>query len=119
MFDKRFAELLGQALFLASIQASVGSVEMSSKFSVKNFSKDQETLQNASDALQGYIIVGVVWTVATIFILYSQFDWCGALIGTAMNLLMMGWIIISYIMAFKSASKKYNLQMPTLFGIKL
>ena len=44
-------KLMGKAILLASIQASIGSVEMSSKFSVINFSKDQRTLQAAADAL--------------------------------------------------------------------
>jgi hypothetical protein len=46
-----FFEMFGEAILLASMQFAIGSVEMSSKFSVKNFSKDQETLQNAADAL--------------------------------------------------------------------
>lgn len=37
--------MFGEAILLASMQFSIGSVEMSSKFSVKNFAKDQETLQ--------------------------------------------------------------------------
>jgi hypothetical protein len=31
-------KMIGEAILLASIQFSIGSVEMSSKFSVKNFS---------------------------------------------------------------------------------
>lgn len=44
--------MIGFAVMLASIQFSVGSVEMSSKFSVASFCKDQTTLQRAADALR-------------------------------------------------------------------
>ena len=44
-------KLIGKSILFASMQFAIGSVEMSSKFSVKNFSKDQDTLQNAADAL--------------------------------------------------------------------
>ena len=43
-----YYKTIGEAILFASIQFSIGSVEMSSKFSVMNFSKDQETLQNAA-----------------------------------------------------------------------
>ena len=57
-----YFELFGEAILLASMQFAIGSVEMSSKFSVKNFSKDQETLQNAADALSDYLRIGWFWT---------------------------------------------------------
>ena len=43
-------KLIGKSILFASMQFAIGSVEMSSKFSVKNFSKDQDTLQNAADS---------------------------------------------------------------------
>ena len=43
-----YYKAIGEAILFASIQFSIGSVEMSSKFSVMNFSKDQETLQKAT-----------------------------------------------------------------------
>jgi len=55
-------KIIGEALLYASIVSSIGSVEMSSKFSVMNFSKDQETLQNAADALSDYLRIGLLWT---------------------------------------------------------
>ena len=58
-----YMKMIGEAILLASIQFSIGSVEMSSKFSVKNFSKDQETLQNAADALSDYLKIGIFWTI--------------------------------------------------------
>lgn len=114
--SRGLARIVAKAIFYASIQASLGSVEMSSKFSVMNFSKDQETLQRAADALRSYVIIAVIWTIGTILALYASYGWCGAWIGLAANAVMMGWIIISYVKAFAEAAKRYNLQVPTVFN---
>jgi hypothetical protein len=116
MDGKEFAKVLGKAIFYSSLQSSIGAVEMSSKFSVMNFSKDQETLQRAADALRSYIIIGMIWTIGTVLALYASHGWCGAWLGLATNIVMMGWIIISYIKAFKEAAKQYNLKEPTVFA---
>lgn len=113
--DRGLAKTIAKAIFYASIQASIGSVEMSSKFSVMNFSKDQETLQRAADALKSYMIVGMIWTVGTMLALYASNGICGAYVGLGANLVMLGWIIISYIKAFKEAATRYGLQEPTVF----
>jgi len=114
--SRDLARIIAKAIFYASIQASLGSVEMSSKFSVINFSKDQETLQRAADALRSYVIIAVIWTIGTILTLYASYGWCGAWIGLAANAVMMGWIIISYIRAFAEAAKRYDLKEPKVFS---
>jgi hypothetical protein len=113
--DRDLAKTVAKAIFYASIQASIGSVEMSSKFSVINFSKDQETLQRAADALKSYMMVGTIWTVGTMLALYASNGMGGAYVALAANLVMMGWIFISYLKAFKDAAKRYDLKEPTLF----
>jgi hypothetical protein len=75
--SKKFFKLMGNAILLASIQASIGSVEMSSKYSVINFSKDQTTLQGAADALTGYLFIGTIWMVGSLLINYGQYGWAG------------------------------------------
>lgn len=116
MLSRDTAKLIAKAIFYASIQASIGSVEMSSKFSVKNFSKDQATLDNAADALKNYIWIAGVWTVGTILTLYASYGVPGIIVGFLANAIMMGWIIVSYIMAFQDAATKYNLKMPQIFS---
>lgn len=106
---------IGNAILLASIQASIGSVEMSSKFSVINFSKDQGTLQAAADALTGYMIIAVVWTFGAIMISLGQFGVLGFFCSLISNVVMIGWIIGSYIVSFRIAAKRYNLRFPKLF----
>lgn len=113
--DRDLAKTVAKAIFYASIQASIGSVEMSSKFSVINFSKDQETLQRAADALKSYMIVGTIWTIGTMLALYASNGWCGAYVALTANVVMMGWIFISYIKAFSEAAKRYQLKEPVLF----
>lgn len=107
--------ILGHAIFYSSIQAAIGSVEMSSKFSVINFAKDQETLQNAADALRNYLYIAALWTLATVLVLYSQYGMRGVIAGSLANLGYVGWIYFSYIHAFKRAAEKYKLEEPTVF----
>jgi len=106
--------MIGEAILLASMQFSIGSVEMSSKFSVKNFSKNQETLQNAADALSDYMRIGILWTIGLSIMFYARYDKIGAAMSVIMNLLIIAWIYFSYKQAFEVASKNENLKFPTI-----
>jgi hypothetical protein len=108
-------KLIGKSILFASMQFAIGSVEMSSKFSVKNFSKDQDTLQNAADALSDYLIIGMLWAIGTSLIFYANYKWNGVIINTFINLSIMYWIYWSYIKSFNSACDKYNLDKPIMF----
>jgi len=112
IFSKDGLILLGEAILLASMQFSIGSVEMSSKFSVRNFATDQVTLQNAADALSDYLRIGIIWTIGLTILFYAKYDKIGAIICLLANLLIIAWIYYSYIKAFEEASKKNNLQSP-------
>lgn len=107
-----YFELFGEAVLLASMQFAIGSVEMSSKFSVKNFSKDQETLQNAADALSDYLRIAVFWTIGLSVLFWARYDLVGIAMALVTNLLIVAWIYYSYVYAFEIAAKAYNLQMP-------
>jgi hypothetical protein len=107
--------IIGKAILFASMQFAIGSVEMSSKFSVKNFSKDQDTLDNAADALSDYILIGCLWTIGTSLIFTANYGWLGAFWNIVSNIAIILWIYISYMKAFKDASDKYKLEMPKLF----
>ncbi len=107
-----YMKMIGEAILLASIQFSIGSVEMSSKFSVKNFSKDQETLQNAADALSDYLKIGIFWTIGVAILEFSNYGALGAITAVIANLLIMVWVYVSYLQSFKIASDKYKLEKP-------
>jgi len=109
-----YYKAIGEAILFASIQFSIGSVEMSSKFSVMNFSKDQETLQNAAYALTDYLKIALLWTIGTSLIMYSNFSYIGLTTNILTNAVIVGWIIYSYHICFQKASDKYKLQYPTL-----
>ncbi len=111
-------KVIGKAILFASMQFAIGSVEMSSKFSVKNFSKDQDTLQNAADALSDYILIGIFWTIGTSLVFYASYGIEGLIANIAANFGILAWIYYSYIAAFEQAVKANNLQMPTLFKNK-
>lgn len=110
--SKKNLELFGEAILLASMQFAIGSVEMSSKFSVKNFSKDQETLQNAADALSDYLRIGWFWTFGLTMLFYARFDKLGAVVCFLANLLILAWIYLSYIRAFEAAAVANKLKIP-------
>ena len=111
-FNKNNLELLGEAILLSSMQFSIGSVEMSSKFSVKNFAKDQDTLQNAADALSDYLRIGFFWTFGLAVLFYAKYDKTGAIVCILSNLLIMAWIYYSYMRSFELAAKSNNLKDP-------
>jgi hypothetical protein len=114
MASKKTLEALGEAILLSSISFSIASVEQSSKFSVKNFSKDQETLQNAADALIDYMKIGVLWAGGCMMVMYAKYGNEGLLYSTVMNAVILAWVYISYKKAFQSAADKYGLVMPNL-----
>ena len=120
---KKTLKMLGEAILYSSIQFSIGSVEMSSKFSVKNFSTDQATLQNAADALMDYIKVSLIWTLGVTLLLYSKYGWWGALSSVFANTTVVMWIYFSYMVAFKYAvdnsgkDGKPKLRLPDFFII--
>ena len=108
--------ILGEAILLSSMQFAIGSVEMSSKFSVKNFSKDQETIQCAADALSDYLIISIIWMIGTTLILYSNFGNIGIVLNIICNMIIILWIYFSYIKAFKEAATVNKLKFPTMFS---
>lgn len=112
--SNEFMKMIGEAILLSSIQFSIGSVEMSSKFSVKNFSKDQETLQNAADALADYLKIGLFWTIGVTILLYSNFGCKGAISAILANAAIIIWVYTSYITCFRLAAKEHNLVMPKI-----
>ena len=111
-------KIIGKAILLSSIGFSIASVEQSSKFSIRNFSKDQETLQRASDALDGYNMVGGVWMLGVCLLMYGQYGNVGLNAAIICNLAVILWINLSYFQSFKEAARDYNLQYPhTLWGL--
>ena len=110
------AKIIGKGILLGSIQVAIGSVEMSSKFSVLSFAKDQDTLQRAADALTSYIIIGLFWAIGSSLVLYGSYGILGVVSGMVSNLLIMLWIIGSYLHAFKKAADRFNLEYPKMFA---
>ena len=110
--DNNTLKMVGEAILYSSIQFAIGSVEMSSKFSVKNFSKDKETLDNAIEALYDYMKIASIWTIGVALLLYSSYGLTGFLVGLVANLVIIIWIYMSYIEAFRIAANKYGYKCP-------
>lgn len=115
---KGIVPIMGKAILFASMQFAIGSVEMSSKFSVKNFSKDQTTLQHAADALSDYIFIGVIWTLGTCMMFYGNYGMKGAIVNFIANFIIMAWIMTSYKRAFEYACDVGKLNYPVMFRKK-
>jgi hypothetical protein len=105
-------KIVGKAILFASMQFAIGSVEMSSKFSVKNFSKDQDTLDNAYKSLVDYMVIATFWTAGTSMVFGASYGKLGLISNISANLGIMLWVYVSYMKAFKTAVEKYNLKMP-------
>lgn len=118
MPKNKFFKMLGNSILLASIQASIGSVEMSSKFSVVNFSTDQATLQAAADALTGYLIIALIWTIGSAMISFGQYSYAGLITSVVANAVLVGWIFFSYLQAFNVVvQRRPELTYPKLFQV--
>lgn len=111
-------KLAGEAILLSSIGFSIASVEMSSKFSVKNFSVNQKTLAAASTALDTYNTVGILWAVGVTLMLWGSYGAPGAIWGLITNAAVLVWINASYLHAFKQAAEQNNVKFPRcLYGL--
>lgn len=108
-------KIIGKAMMLGSQQYALGSVLMSSSFSVKSFSKDSKTLQDAADALRQYIIAGIVWMISNILVLGASYGTAGAISAFISNIVVMIWIWKLYTAAFENAMANYNLPPPKIF----
>lgn len=114
-YNDGVCKAIGEAIIFGSIQFSIGSVEMSSKFSVMNFSKDQETLQNAAYALTDYLKIALIWTIGTSLIMYSNYSKLGLYTNILVNAIIVGWITYSYHICFQKAAEKNKLKYPTFY----
>ncbi len=112
-----YPKIIGVVALNSSIQFSIASAAMSSVFSVINFSKEQDILDNAADSLRGYMYIAAIWTMGNMLIQGSQSGRVGAIIALIGNLICISWIYASYIYAFKTAAKKYNLKEPKVWRL--
>ena len=117
--QKELIKIISKSLFFSSIVWSLGSVELSSKFSVINFAKDQATLDRARDALESFIVVASVWMAATVLSLYASHGWCGAFWALFFSSIITGSIILSYFKSFEQDAKEHNLTYPETYSKKI
>ena len=103
--------LIGEAIILSSIQLSLSCIEMSPKCVIREFTKDQDSLQNAIDALSDYIKIATIWTLFITILFYARHDKIGALIALIINILIMTWIYYTYNKTIEKVAKTNNLTM--------
>ena len=67
--------ILGKCVVFSVLQFSLASTEMSSKSSIKNSDRDQESLQHSADALSNYIKISILWMLVGGFLFYCNYKW--------------------------------------------
>lgn len=103
------ASLMGKSLFFASIQVALASIEMDSKFAIKTV-KTQDALDHAIHSLKSYIVISIIWTLASMFTLYSIYGTLGIFVGFITNFAVVMWIIITYKNLFAEVCKNNGLK---------
>lgn len=114
MQNRTIYEIIGEAVLLASVQIGLFTIEMSSKFEIMN-TQSQSVLQGAADSLSSYMVIGIIWTIGSVFLLYGQFGIPGIVAGLLANIVFILWIVIGYLRVFSYVSKNSNLKYPRLF----
>lgn len=113
--SQKIAKIIGKSILLAGFLVALASVEMSSRFSVLNFAKQQDTLQNAANALSAFTVIGIVWAIGATAVLYSSYELPGLVAGLISNGVIMGWIVVSYRAAFDRAALENGLERPKMY----
>jgi hypothetical protein len=112
---QKIAKIVGKSILLAGFLVALASVEMSSRFSVLNFAKDDQILQNAANALSAFMFIGMIWAVGSTAVLYSSYGGPGVLAGIISNGIILAWIFLSYYAAFERAASERGLTRPAMF----
>jgi hypothetical protein len=77
--------IIGDAILYSSISFAIGSVAMSSVYSIRNFTKDQRTLDNGVCAFKDYLVIALVWAIGVTLILYSTAKMRGLIAALVSN----------------------------------
>lgn len=110
--NKEILILIGDVTIAATVQFVVANLLMTSTFNIIHFTKQQTTLQHASDRLSNYVKISLICTIALTLLFYAKKDIIGAIISLIINILMIISIYISYTEAFKISAKNHNLSYP-------
>ena len=112
--DKAMYKAIGKSILLASMIFSIGSVVMSSIWSVINFSTEQDVLDRARDALAEFFWIAVVWGLGCACLLFASYGPRGLVLSVLASGLVIGWIYSRYCQAFRVAAAKNGLVVPRL-----
>ena len=112
---QKVAKIVGKSILLAGFLVALASVEMSSRFSVLNFAKSNDVLQNAANALSAFTVIGLIWAIGSTAVLYSSYAIPGLVAGIISNGIILAWIVVSYRAAFDRAAVENGLDTPKMF----
>lgn len=111
---KEYSEIIGQALFFAVLQMSISTIELDNRSDIILL-KTQEEVDVVASSLHTYIVIAVIWTIASMLILYGQFGLVGAVATLIFNVAIILWVYFTYTNALQKTVQKNNLVMPKIF----
>ena len=108
-------EIVGKVLVSTTVQATLGSLEMSSRLMIRNFVITQEEADEFINEMRAYIFIGSLWTAGTTFLMYSMHQYLGASLNLLFNLLAMAWIIYRRYPVYVKTATKHGLKIKGIF----
>lgn len=109
-------KIAGKVLVSATVQLSLGSLELPSRFMIRTFTRTQEAVDATVSEMYSYIVIGLLWTIGTTILMYVQHYYIGAVLNMTVNLLAMWWIIYRRYSVLVETATKYGLQVKSLIN---
>ncbi len=107
-------EYIGEAMFLAIVQITLVGNEATSLYAASTQTNTQKDLDGLAAGIKHYLIVGIVWTIATSLIMYAKAGTNGVLLVILLNILVMAYILLRFRSIVRQVAIAKNLQEPPL-----
>lgn len=98
-----YHQLYGQVLGFAAIQATIGSLELSTPLSIATSVKTSQHLEIVRQEMRSYLIIACIFTAGTSLYLYAGHGWLGALSNILINIIVISWIYYEHNKAIRLA----------------
>jgi len=105
-----YAEIMGQALLFAVLQMSISTVELENRSDVYRI-KTKEDLVIVQESLKTYVQIAILWTIASILILFGKFGFVGGIAALVCNVIILLWVYFTYKNAINLTAKKNKISL--------
>ena len=107
-------KIAGKVLVSATVQLSLGSLELPSRFMIRSLIRTQEAVDATISEMYSYIVIGLLWAIGTTILMYVQHYYAGAVANILVNLLCIWWIVYRRYTVLVETAAKYGLQVKSL-----